>query len=78
MGRGWGSRVYMVLTLGWMDCVHDTTWTGIAHWRSVRGRACVRVSEGGNEKRQRLLPLDRSRNPSIELALDDENPSNST
>jgi len=67
----------MVLTLGWMDCVHDTTWTGIAHRRSFRGRACARVGGNGNGKRQRVLPplpLPESKH----RALDDENPSNTT
>ena len=42
----------MVLTVGRMDCVHDMTWTGIAHLeRSVRGRgACAQVSVSGNGK----------------------------
>lgn len=40
------SRVYMVLTLGWVNCVHDTTWTGIAHWRDRTGqRGGMRESE---------------------------------
>ena len=68
----------MVLTLGWMDCVHDTTWTGIAHWRSVRERACARVSGSGNGKRQRVLPPLPLPESKHRAALDDENPSDTT
>lgn len=68
----------MELTLGWMDCVHDTTWTGIAHLESVRGRACAKVggSSSENGKRERVLPPLPLPESKHRTALDDENPSN--